>query len=143
MKKIGLTLIAGVMLFSNCSIKYKYPKFDFGNGPNPCLNAFKDKVFIAILRECYKGTDAMKEISKRDAGNPYDGIYSLEIFKAIDSIGIDFAKKIPPPSLCPECRPGENYFMAQALHFYRSHELDSIARAELKKEGFGFDCGIK
>lgn len=73
----------------------------------------------------------MKEIYKRDVGNPFDGIYGLG--KKIDSIGVDFARKIPPPVLCSECTKEQNYFMAQALHFYKSYELDSIAEAELKK----------
>ncbi len=135
MKRIIWLIVAVVITFTSCKTRYKYPKFDFNNGPNPCINAFKDKVFFTILRECYKGTDAFKEINKRDAGNPYDGIYSLELFKKIDSIGKDFAKKIPPPSLCDECTKEQNYFMAQALHFYRSYELDSIAKVELGKYG--------
>jgi hypothetical protein len=97
-------------------------------------NAFKDRVFFSILQECYKGTDAIKEIQKRDVGNPYDGIYDPILFKKIDSIGKDFAKNIPPPSLC-ECSKEQNYFMAQALHYYRSRELDSIAKVELQKFG--------
>lgn len=67
------------------------------------MSAFKDRVFFAILDECYKGTDAMKEIRKRDVGNPYDGIYSGSLFKSIDSIGKDFAKRIPSPMMCDEC----------------------------------------
>ncbi|WP_412467340.1 hypothetical protein [Pedobacter sp. KLB.chiD] len=124
-------------VLSSCKTNYRYPRFDFNNGPNPCVNAFKDRVFLSILSEAYKGTDALKEISKRDVGNPYEGIYSPELFKKIDSIGHDFYNKIPPPELC-ECDKGQNYFMAQALHFYASRELDSVARAELKK--ISTDC---
>jgi uncharacterized protein YbaP (TraB family) len=36
------------------------------------------------------------------------------------------------------CPKDQNYFMAQALHFYRSYELDSIAKVELKR--FSSDC---
>jgi len=138
MKKINTATLTILLLFTACKSSYKYPKFDFNNGPNPCINAFKDKVFFSILRECYKSTDAMKEIYKKDVGNPYDGIYSGKLFDRIDSIGKNFAKKIPPPSLC-ECKPGQNYFMAQALHFYRSKELDSIAKVELERFGM-YEC---
>jgi hypothetical protein len=137
MKKIILIGVA-LIISVGCKTKYKYPKFDYNNGPNPCLNAFKDKVFFSILQESYKGTDAIKEINKKDVGNPYDGIYDPILLKKIDSIGKDFVKKVPPPSLCSECTKGQNYFMAQALHFYRSRELDSVAKVELKK--FSADC---
>ncbi|WP_146186504.1 hypothetical protein [Pedobacter sp. HMWF019] len=80
----------------------------------------------------------MKEISKRDVGNPFDGINSPVLLKTIDSIGKGFAQKITPPALCDGCTKDQNYFMAQALHFYRSYELDSIAKAELKR--FSSDC---
>jgi len=137
MKKVSIALFAVIFLFLGCQTRYRYPKFDYSKntGANPCVLAFKDRVFFAILAEFYKGTDAMKEIRKRDVGNPYDGIYSASLFKKIDSIGKDFAKKIPPPALCHECTKEQNYFMAQALHFYASSDLDSIAKAELKKHG--------
>lgn len=140
MKRIALIVLAITTLGLACKTKYTYPRFDYvkSNGVNPCITAFKDRVFFAIIQECYKGTNAMQEIRKRDAGNPYDGVYSPALFKKIDSIGKDFAKRIPPPSLCDECTKEQNYFMAQALHFYGSYELDSIAKAELKN--FSSDC---
>ena len=140
MKKISVIVFLMLITALGCKTNYKYPRFDYikTTGVNPCITAFKDRIFFAILEECYKGTDAMKEINKRDYGNPYDGIYSPVLFKKIDSIGKDFAKKIPPPVLCDECTKEQNYFMAQALHYYRSYELDSIAKAELKK--LGMNC---
>ncbi|WP_316806081.1 hypothetical protein [Pedobacter agri] len=137
MKISQLLVLVCLFLFCSCRVSHQYSKFDFNNGPNPCINAFKDRVFLSILTEAYKGTDALKEISKKDVGNPYDGIYSPELFKKIDSIGHDFFKKIPPPELC-ECGKGQNYFMAQALHFYASRELDSVAKIELKN--FSINC---
>ncbi|MES2447559.1 MAG: hypothetical protein V4546_10290 [Bacteroidota bacterium] len=129
---LSLTIILG------CRTKYNYPKFDFNNGPNPCINAFKDRVFMSILKESYKGTTALTEINKIDLGNPFDGVYDLVLLKKIGSIGKDFVKKIPLPSLCSDCSEGQNYFMVQALHYYRSRELDSVAKVELKK--FSADC---
>lgn len=138
MKKIMLFASCFIVVFSACKARYNLPRFDYNNGPNPCLNAFKDRVFFSILQESYKGTDAIKEINKRDAGNPYEGIYDPKLFKKIDSIAKEFVKNIPPPALCDECKKDQNYFMAQALHFYVSRELDSIAKVELKK--FSTEC---
>lgn len=138
MKKIKLYASCFIIVFSSCKASYNSPRFDFNNGPKPCLNAFKDRVFFSILQESYKGTDAIKEINKRDLGNPYDGIYDPTLFKKIDSISKEFIKKLPPPALCVECKKDQNYFMAQALHFYASRELDSLAKAELKK--FSSEC---
>ncbi|KQR65354.1 hypothetical protein [Pedobacter sp. Leaf176] len=132
-EKCSVIILVMLLGISACKTSYKYPRFDFDNGPNPCINAFKDRMFLSILREAYKGTNAIKEISKIDVGNPYDGISSPELFKKIDSIAVGFYKKIPPPSVCDECTEEQNYFMAQALHFYASKELDSIARTELKE----------
>lgn len=126
-----------LIILLGCNISYKYPKFDYvqNSGSNPCITAFKDRVFYAILRESLKGTDAIREINKKDVGNPFDGIYSIELFKKIDTIGQDFVKRMPPPPLCDECTKGQNYYMAQALHFYVSRDLDSIAKTELQKFG--------
>jgi hypothetical protein len=137
MRKVIIAIFAMTFIVLGCQTKYRYPRFDYSKniGGNPCVLAFKDRVFFAILEECYKGTDAMKEIHKRDVGNPYDGIYSASLFKSIDSIGKDFARRIPPPILCDECTKEQNYFMAQALHFYASYELDSIAKAKLQEHG--------
>jgi hypothetical protein len=142
MKKTILMIIVVTVVFIGCSNKYRFPKFDYNNGPNPCINAFKDKVFFSILRESYKGTDAFKEIGKRDVGNPYDGLPPTLNAK-IDSIAKDFVKKLPRPALCDECSKEQNYFMAQALHFYRSHELDAITKAELGKFGSYELCNTK
>ncbi len=98
MKKIKLYASCFIMVFSACKASYNLPRFDFNNGPKPCLNAFKDRVFFSILQESYKGTDAIKEINKRDLGNPYDGIYDPTLFKKIDSISKEFVKNLPPPA---------------------------------------------
>ena len=43
--------------------------------------------------------------------------------------------------MCENCKEGENYYMANCLHYYASHELDSIAKKNykkhVKKENFG------
>lgn len=137
MKKTLLIVIAILAALTSCKIKYKYPKFDYVKNTevNPCITAFKDRVFLSILRESFKGTDAVKEMNKKDVGNPFDGIYSPELFRKIDSIGQDFVRKMPSPVLCDECTKEQNYFIAQALHFYASSDLDSIAKAELTKFG--------
>ncbi|MFF5380288.1 hypothetical protein [Pedobacter suwonensis] len=125
-----------VILFG-CNTSYQYPKFDYikSTGANPCITAFKDRVFYCIMRESLKGTNAISEISKKDVGNTFEGIYSAELFRRIDTIGQNFVKNMPPPVLCDECVKGQNYYIAQALHFYTSRDLDSIAKIELQKFG--------
>lgn len=118
--------------------KINYPKFDFNNGPNPYINTFKDLVFFGFMRECFRETKAMEEISKVDVGNPFEYL-DYKLYPVCDSIGKAFYKRIPPPVFCDECGTKKNYFLAQALHYYRSYELDSIAKSYLKKYGVDKD----
>jgi hypothetical protein len=71
-------------------------------------------------------------ISKKDAFNPYDGISKQALDKAAN-VGIRLIRNMPPPIMCEGCTTGMNYYMANALHYYNSYELDSIANAEYKK----------
>ncbi|MFA6087022.1 hypothetical protein [Mucilaginibacter sp.] len=122
---IALTVILG------CS-PTAYPKFDYNNGPNPWVNAFKDQVFFASLRESYKNDTIFSLIERKDALNPYDGL-SLEALQKAKQLGKDLVKKMPPPAMCDGCTAGMNYYMANALHYYNSRDLDSIAKSEYKK----------
>jgi hypothetical protein len=142
MKKTIFLIAIFIGVFTSCKTKYTYPKFDYNNGPNSCFNAFKDRIFFAILKESYKGTAAFKEISKRDVFNPYDGL-PFELESKIDSIAKGFVTKLPRPSMCDDCLTDQNYFMAQALHYYRSSDLDSIAKATFKKFDPENPCGLK
>jgi hypothetical protein len=108
--------------------KNSYPTFDYNKSTNPWIDAFKDRVFFSALEEAYKSdTTIFKSIRKKDALNPYDGFYG-EAKKYAEKIGIDLIRKIPSPAMCEGCKGDMNYYMATALHFYKSKELDSIAK---------------
>jgi hypothetical protein len=120
--------MASLIVSISCKMRNNYPKFDYNQSATPCFDAFKDRVFFAILRESYKGTAAFEEISKRDAFNPYDGL-PFDSRGKIDSIALAFVRKMPKPAFCDECTKEQNYFMAQALHYYKSKDLDSLVKA--------------
>jgi hypothetical protein len=140
MKRLGMLFIASLIVNISCKMKYNYPKFDYNHSSTPCFNAFKDRVFFAILRESYKGTAAFEEISKRDFFNPYDGL-PFDSQGKIDSIALAFVKKMPKPAFCDECTKEQNYFMAQALHYYKSNDLDSIVKVTFKNFDPDSPCG--
>jgi hypothetical protein len=128
--KIVYILLMGVI--TSCS-SISYPKFDYNYSSNPWIGNFKDQVFFSALRAAYKNdTTLFNLIEKRDAFNPYDGL-SLDALNMARSLGTSLIKNMPPPAMCEECEDGMNYYMATALHYYNSKELDLIARAEYKK----------
>jgi hypothetical protein len=130
MKKYILILLP--LLFSaSCTIN-SYPKFDYNKSHNPWIDAFKDQVFFTSLEESYKSDTIMKLIQRKDAFNPYDAL-SLDAINKAKQLGIQLIKNMPPPVMCESCGNEKNYFMATALHYYNSRELDSIAKAEFKK----------
>ena len=120
------------LFFAQACGKNIYPKFEYDKSENPWIDAFKDRVFFSALKEAYKSdTLIFKLIKKKDALNPYDGL-SLEDINNADKIGITLIKKILPPSMCENCSQGMNYYMATALHYYKSKELNNIARNNFK-----------
>jgi hypothetical protein len=129
MKK-SFYLFAAFCLFS-CSNK-TYPRFDYNISKNPWIDAFKDHVFFAGLKESYKSDSIITLLQKKDAFNPYDGL-SLRALQKAQELGINLVKKMPPPSMCEGCTAGVNYYMATALHYYNSRELDSIAKVYYKE----------
>ncbi|QYJ67379.1 hypothetical protein [Flavobacterium litorale] len=127
-----LTFIFTIVIFLGCC-KPKYQKFDYNKSTNPWIDAFKDRAFIACLRESYQIDDTIfKLIQKRDAFNPYDGL-DLEAIKTANKLGTNIAKNIPEPSMCEGCDEGVNYYMATCLHYYKSSELDSLAKMEYER----------
>jgi|GEM_PF-1106084 len=125
-------IVIVLIIVSSCNNNL-YPKFDYNKSENPWLDAFKDRCFFSALRESYKSdTLIFRLIEQKDALNPYDGL-TLEEMKIADEIGKTLINKMPPPAMCENCPPGMNYYMATSLHFYKSNELDSIAR-KLYKE---------
>lgn len=129
MKQIILICIS-LLLFS-CSNK-NYQKFDYNISANPWIDAFKDQVFFASLKESYQDDSIFKLMEKKDAFNTYDGLSTDAIIKA-RALGLQLIKNMPPPVMCENCGPGKNYYIANALHYYNSKELNEIAIAEFKK----------
>ena len=119
-----------LLISASCSNK-SYKKFSYEKSKNPWIDAFKDQVFFFSLKESYKNDTIFQLIEKKDAFNPYDGL-SIEAVNIAKDLGRQLVKKMPPPSMCEGCKNGENYYMANALHYYNSKELDSIAKAQYK-----------
>lgn len=117
----------------------KLPRFDYDNGPNPWVNAFKDNVFIACLYKSYppEARDSIfRMISKYDLYNPYDGFtdYKMKSKNLLDSLGSSVPKNLPPFWHADEQdNKGKNVYMCTCLHYYKSRELDSIALSEYRK----------
>lgn len=136
-------LLIIIIFFAQACNKNNYPTFDYNKSTNPWVDAFKDRVFFSTLEEAYKSdTSIFILIRKRDAFNPYDGFYG-EARETARKIGIDLIKKMPPPAMCEGCKDGMNYYMAIALHYYKSKDLDNIAKRNYaahkrkdKKSGF-------
>ena len=134
--------LAIFFLIALCSCSNKtYESFDYNRSNNPWSQAFKDRVFFSSIKEAYKrDTTIIKHIEQIDAFNPYDGL-TLEEMKMADEIGIDLIQKMPPPAMCEGCLSGMNYFMATALHYYNSRELD-LTTTRLYKKHKKLDLGL-
>ncbi|GGB72691.1 hypothetical protein GCM10007424_10800 [Flavobacterium suaedae] len=124
-------LIFTLIVFLGCSTP-KYKKFDYNTSANPWIDAYKDQVFIACLKESYSNEEIFKLIEKEDAYNPYDGL-DLVSFNNAKQRGEKIALNIPLPVMCEGCEDGMNYYMATCLHYYKSEELDSIAKSEYRR----------
>ena len=117
---------------SSCSNKL-HKSFDYNRSDNPWSHAFKDKEFFSSIKEAYKrDTSIFKHIEQIDALNPYDGL-TLQEMKVADEIGMALIQKMPAPAMCEGCLTGMNYFMATALHFYNSKDLDKTTKRLYKK----------
>lgn len=114
-----------------CSSK-NYPAFSYHTSANPWIDAFKDQVFFATLRKAYQSDTLFTMIEKKDAFNPYDGLTPEDMQKA-QQLADNLISHMPPPAMCESCTPGMNYYMAHALHYYQSRELDSVTKAQYRK----------
>ncbi|WP_276359132.1 hypothetical protein [Daejeonella sp. H1SJ63] len=126
-----LFVFISVMIFASCANRH-YPRFDYNTSKNPWIVAFKDRTFFLILKESYTNDSIIKLIGKEDAFNPYDAL-SPEAFAKAKILSTAFVKNMPPPLMCEGCKGNQNYYMANALHYYTSRDLDSIAHALYKK----------
>ncbi len=128
--KLILILII-ILVFNACSYK-QFVAFNYEQAENPWIDAFKDRVFFTSLRSAYKSDTLFRYLEKKDAFNPFDGL-SADAESIADSLGKKLMRNIPPPKMCEGCKGDQNYYMATALHYYKSVELDAIARSEFKK----------
>lgn len=71
-------------------------------------------------------------IRKRDLQNPYEAIDVEDLIHTAE-LGRNIAKNIPIAKLgCEECKNDEKYITSNCLHYYKSFELDSIAKKAFK-----------
>ncbi len=137
MKNI-ITFLLIICTSLSCKVQ-ELNSFDYNNGPNPWVNAFKDYVFVQCLNQSYP-LEASKiifnNISKYDLYNPYDGFVEYRIANTsfLDSIAEMKPKNIPPFKHNDGVNDkGKNVYLSNCLHFYASRQLDSIAKNEYKK----------
>lgn len=129
MKKYILVLI----FLGGCSTIRHMSKPNQNNDYKAWITAFKDRVFIKCIDYSYPKSDSILPIiGRKDAFNPYDGIYNyLDVrFELIDSLGRSIPKKMQP--LWIDDFKGRNTYLCNCLHYYSSFELDSIAKAEFR-----------
>lgn len=125
-------LLIFILFFTQACHKNSYPTFDYNRSTHPWIDAFKDRVFFSALEEAYKSDSSIfRLIRNKDAFNPYDGFYG-EARNTAREIGINIIKKMPPPAICEGCKDDMNYYMATALHYYKSKELDLLAKKYYK-----------
>lgn len=135
MKSLSYRYIIVILFFSSCTVN-KLARFNYNNGPNPWINAFKDRVFVKCLEHSYNNDSIFTMINKIDVYvNPYDAFYlEGDRIKLLDSLSHSIPLHIPPPSGLIEGVDGRNFYLCNCLHYYASKELDSIARKEYKNE---------
>jgi hypothetical protein len=59
-------IIILLLCLSSCS-KKTYHKFEYNKSDNPWVEAFKDNVFLSILRESHQNDTIFKLLEKKDA----------------------------------------------------------------------------
>jgi hypothetical protein len=106
--------------------KYKSKSFWIDN--------FKDEVFYECLKEGYKNDSIFKLMGKKDLFNSSE-IYDLSELDSARVLGREIIKNMPPPFIHIDDKDitGMNFISASCLHYYASHELDSIAKRAYKK----------
>jgi hypothetical protein len=123
-KYIIILLFALVSCKSSINSKFEYNETTW-------VDYFKECVFIKCLEESYKNDSIVEQISKKDILFANDIIYNELDF--IKSISVNFVSKIPYPKIpCPECKKTDKFYLANCLRFYKSKELDSIAKIRYK-----------
>lgn len=125
-------LLISLFVFTSC-VNNKYSSFNYQYSADPWIDAFKDRFFFTALKEAYKlDTEILARMEKLDAFNPYDGL-SMEEMTIADSTAKALMIGMPTPGMCEGCKGEKNYFIATALHYYNSRELDSLAKKYYRK----------
>ena len=113
-----LFMLVSCSSFKNSNFKYNETTW---------VDYFKECVFIKCLEVSYKNDSIIEQISRKDILFANDAIYNELDF--IKNISVNFVTKIPYPEIpCPECKKTDKYYLANCLRYYKSKELDSIAK---------------
>lgn len=114
-------------------------KFEYQFGKEEWINSYKTEAFWGCFNESYKNDTLIKIISKRDFINQPEIIANWDILFKAQENGKNISRNIPKPTY-PKFEEGnkeefykKNYFLASCLNFYKSKELDKLAREEYKK----------
>lgn len=134
--KICILLILNL---TSCSTQ-KQSKFEYNFGEKEAwINCYKTEVFWGCFKESYKNDTLVKIITKKDFLNQPEIIGNWDVFLEAFEKGINISQKIPQP-IYPKFEEGDreefykkNYFLASCLNYYKSKELDIIAKKEYKK----------
>lgn len=132
LKKALIVLLTYACLSCNT---YKLSKEEYESGIFDSkmfeMECFKYDVFLYILGEAYKETNAFKEIVKVDKIVPTTDHYWAYTFTNVrDSISNEFVKNLPYYDGYAEYKSDreKKLYLQSALKFYHSKELDSLAR---------------
>jgi hypothetical protein len=120
------------LIFSSCSVN-KLEKFSYTNSKNAWIDSYKDQVFFSCFMQGHQNDTVLRKLlGKRDLQNSYEAIYIEDIIKASE-LGKKIADGIPIATIgCEDCKNGEKFIIPNCLHYYKSKDLDSIARREFK-----------
>ena len=128
-----------VLTLTGCSThKLKKFEYHFGN-EETWINSYKIEVFWGCMQESYKNDTLTKIISKKDFINQPEIIADWDIIEKANEIGKRVSINTPKP-IYPKFEEGnkeefykKNYFLASCLNYYKSKELDVLAKKEYKK----------
>lgn len=136
--RLMICTLLGVALTS-CSTS-QLSKFEYHLGEKEAwINAYKTEAFWGCFTESYKNDTLVKIISKRDFINQPEIIADWDAFFKAQEEGKNISKNITKPTY-PKFEDGnkeefykKNYFLASCLNYYKSKELDNLAKEEYKK----------
>lgn len=128
-----------ILIQTGCST-HKLSKFEYSFGEKEAwINSYKTEAFWGCFTESYKNDTLVKIIAKKDFLNQPEIIGNWDVFLEAFEKGRNISTKIPQPTY-PKFEEGnkeefykKNYYLASCLNYYKSRELDSIAKIEFSK----------